>query len=468
MFYTDTENKRGFLMKYGQINTTPRKRWVEITKKKLLYYEVSKNMDKTLKGEILLNDVAFVSACEPPYPEKYLDESNKFHFRVGVVNSKRANVTPKECSIFYFSADDDVQRTDWMLCIGDTSAQKTIQLFDQYGYLFVSGLNNGRNTSWVKCSVVLNKLILEIIPQNDGFKNEIIDLRKVLMIKEWKRFDNLMEKGNSICICVPQRPAFYLQADYENFTDIWINALTKVPQNGLIAEQFLTLENVPIFFDKCIRFVDAFGLTKEGVYRINGQKKNYTVLVEQSLSNYQTICNLEIYSYLVEDITSAVKLFLRTFSECLLTELLYKQWGSLSEIKCEQTRLKNITLLLSQIPKVNAAILKLLVAHLRRVVEYSDINKMNIDNIARVFWPTILYSTSESLNSSSDYSDSGIVIVSDMITHYDILFNCEKYAAPQSNNHQNNISKNYDKIEDDNNKPLLKPRRLKSTNEGNC
>ncbi len=31
-----------------------------------------------------------------------------------------------------------------------------------------------------------------------------------------------------------------------------------------------------------IRYIDAFGLTKEGVYRINGQKKNYTVLVEQS------------------------------------------------------------------------------------------------------------------------------------------------------------------------------------------
>ncbi len=74
-------------------------------------------------------------------------------------------------------------------------------------------------------------------------------------------------------------------------------------------------------------------------------------------------------------------------------------------------------------PKVNAAVLKLLVAHLRRVVEYSDINKMNIDNIARVFWPTILYSKSESLNSLSGYADSGIVIVSDMIAHYDILFN---------------------------------------------
>jgi hypothetical protein len=49
-----------------------------------------------------------------------------------------------------------------------------------------------------------------------------------------------------------------------------------------IFEQFLTLENVPIIFDKCIRYINAFGLTKEGVYRINGQKKNYTVLVEQS------------------------------------------------------------------------------------------------------------------------------------------------------------------------------------------
>jgi hypothetical protein len=211
---------------------------------------------------------------------------------------------------------------------------------------------------------------------------------------------------------------------------------------------------VLIFFDKCIRYVKAFGFTKEGVYRINGQKKNYIVLVEQSLSNYSTTSNLEIYSYLVEDITSALKLFLHTYSECLLRELLNKQWGSLSEIKCEQTRLKNITHLLSQMPKVNVAILKLLFAHLRRVVEYSDINKMNIDDIARVFWSTILYSTSESLNSSLGYAHSGTVIVSDMIAHYDILFNSEKYASPESNNHQNNISKNYGKIED--NKPLSK------------
>jgi hypothetical protein len=96
-------------------------------------------MENILKGEIFLSDVTFVSPCEPPYPEKYLDESNKFHFRVRVVNSRRSNVKPKECLIFYFSAEDDVQRTDWMLCIGDTSAQKRIQLFDQYGYLSVSG-----------------------------------------------------------------------------------------------------------------------------------------------------------------------------------------------------------------------------------------------------------------------------------------------------------------------------------------
>jgi hypothetical protein len=117
-------------------------------------------------------------------------------------------------------------------------------------------------------------------------------------------------------------------------------------------------------------------------------------------------------------------------------------------------------------PNVNAEILKLLVAHLRRVAEYSDINKMNIDNIGRVFWPTTLYSKSQSLNSSSGYADSGIIIVSDMIADYDILFNSEKYATPELNNHQNNISKNYGKIED--NKPLSKPRQLKSTNEGNC
>ncbi len=79
--------------------------------------------------------------------------------------------------------------------------------------------------------LLLHKLIFEIIPRNDGFKNEIIDLRKVLMINKWKRFDKLMEKGNSICIFVPQRPAFYLQADYKNFTDIWINTLIKVPEN---------------------------------------------------------------------------------------------------------------------------------------------------------------------------------------------------------------------------------------------
>jgi len=387
-------------------------------------------METKLIGEILLSDIAFFSACEPPYPENYPDESNKFHFRVGVVNSKRAK---GQCSIFYFFADNIEERTDWMLCIAETSAQRKIQFFNQYGYLFVSGLNNGRDTSWVKCSVVLHQLILEIIPRNNQFKNEFIDLRKALMIKEWKRSDNLIENGNSICICLPQRPAFYLQADYENLADIWINTLIKVPENGLIAQQFLTLENVPIFFDKCIRYVDAFGLTKEGVYRLNGQKKNYTLLVEQSLSNYRTICNLEIDSYLVQDVTSALKLFLRTFSECLLTESLNKQWSYLSEIKCEQTRLKNITLLLSQMPKINAAILKLLIAHLRRVVEYSDINKMSIDNIARVFAPTILYSNFEDLNSLSGYSDSGIVIVSDMITHYHILFNSENYAAQEQN-----------------------------------
>ncbi len=46
--------------------------------------------------------------------------------------------------------------------------------------------------------------------------------------------------------------------------------------------------------------------------------------------------------------------------------------------------------LLRRLPEVNRCILKRLVLCMRRVQEYSHINKMNADNLSRVFGPNLL------------------------------------------------------------------------------
>lgn len=62
-----------------------------------------------------------------------------------------------------------------------------------------------------------------------------------------------------------------MQADSDLCTALWYDFLTELFQSATrIDEYCVTTDNIPILVDKCIRFIQTYGMDLKGIYRKNG------------------------------------------------------------------------------------------------------------------------------------------------------------------------------------------------------
>jgi len=82
----------------------------------------------------------------------------------------------------------------------------------------------------------------------------------------------------------------------------------------------------------------------------------------------------------------------------------------------------NLRLLLKGLPALNRRVLRELVAFLQTVIEHSEKNKMNVENIGIVFAPTLIY-TYDGVPDSNALADVRVAndVVADLITKYNEL-----------------------------------------------
>ncbi|KAL4630919.1 rho GTPase-activating protein 12 [Arapaima gigas] len=139
------------------------------------------------------------------------------------------------------------------------------------------------------------------------------------------------------------------------------------------------------------------GLGVDGLYRVSG---NLAVIQKLRFAvNHDEKVNLEDSKW--EDIhvtTGALKMFFRELPEPLFT---YGRFGDfVNAIKCSdyKQRVQLITDLLKQLPRPNQDTLQALFMHLRKVVEYGELNRMTTQSMAIVFGPTLLRPETETAN----------------------------------------------------------------------
>lgn len=96
-------------------------------------------------------------------------------------------------------------------------------------------------------------------------------------------------------------------------------------------------------------------------------------------------------------ICGCLKDFLRFLSEPLITYALWKDFVQAVQAKDPQDTLPALYQAISELPQPNRDTLAYVILHLKKVAESPDC-KMPIDNISKVFAPTIIGYSSEELN----------------------------------------------------------------------
>jgi len=157
-------------------------------------------------------------------------------------------------------------------------------------------------------------------------------------------------------------------------------------QNSKIKEDY----ELPAIVYRCIEYLDAKGAyEEEGIYRLSGSKATIQSLKNRfdKYGDVNLLQDKEIYD--VHVIAGLLKLYLRELPTTIMTKEFQPRFVEIASIPDREEKVKALANLISYLPLANYTLLRCLAAHLVRIVQNSDLNKMTLSNIAIVFGPTL-------------------------------------------------------------------------------
>ncbi|KAI9029086.1 hypothetical protein CLU79DRAFT_811007 [Phycomyces nitens] len=174
---------------------------------------------------------------------------------------------------------------------------------------------------------------------------------------------------------------------------------------------------VPLLVVKCISAIERMGgLQKEGIYRISGRQMNVDML-KCDFEKDEAALELDSNKYDVFAISSVLKIYLRELSEPLFN-LSIQERVDYSNVD-ETQRYKMLQEMLKNLLQPHRCTLRMIVQHLAKVNSYSQVNKMNLQNLSYIFTPSIFQDHNQAENAGEWYSDK---VLQDLILYYDTLF----------------------------------------------
>lgn len=163
---------------------------------------------------------------------------------------------------------------------------------------------------------------------------------------------------------------------------------------------------VPQVVYQCITAVDFYGLTVEGIYRLSGSVPHVNKLKGMFDTNSDSpnldFRNPENFFHDVNSVAGLLKQFLRDLPDPLLTREHYTAFIEAAKSDDETVRRDSLHAIINNLPDPNYATLRALTLHLHRVMDNSHTNRMNSQNLAIVFGPTLM-----GTGANSDISDAG-------------------------------------------------------------
>lgn len=151
---------------------------------------------------------------------------------------------------------------------------------------------------------------------------------------------------------------------------------------------------VPMVVYQCIQAVDLYGLAVEGIYRLSGSTAHVNKLKHLFDTNEDApildFRNPENFFHDVNSVAGLLKQFLRDLPDPLLTSEHYAGFIEAAKSDDDIVRRDSLHAIINALPDPNYATLRALTLHLHRVIEHSAVNRMNSQNLAIVFGPTLM------------------------------------------------------------------------------
>ncbi|XP_039313257.1 rho GTPase-activating protein 26 isoform X3 [Solenopsis invicta] len=306
------------------------------------------------------------------------------------------------------------------------------KLHSREGYLFLME-KKAFGTTWTKqyCTYQKDRKEFTMIPYNQ-LTGKFSSKETFTLASCIRRTSDTIEKRFCFDITAIDKPnvTYTFQALSEEDRKLWMDAMDgkepTCPRLGSSArpEDMTLAETGFTFVSKCIAALEDRGLEEQGLYRVVGVASKVNKLLTMGLDK-RKIDKLNLsdrFEWESKTITSALKTYLRTLSEPLMTFRYYNSFITSAKQEMKEARINDIHSLVYRLPKANFNMLILLITHLCTVAKKSDKNLMTVGNLAVCFGPTLLRPEEETVASIMDIKFYNIVV--------EILIeNCERIVA---------------------------------------
>ncbi|XP_078737339.1 rho GTPase-activating protein 26-like isoform X2 [Lampetra fluviatilis] len=255
----------------------------------------------------------------------------------------------------------------------------------------------------------LNGLVLSPQGERDSFQLKSCVRRKTDSIEKRFCFD----------IEAIDRPTIMtLQAPSEDERKLWMEAMDgkepvyTMPRLNSKREETQLNDLGFNFVRNCISAVETRGVTTQGLYRIVGVSSKVQKLLSLAVDP-KTAAEVDLESpqdWDIKTITSALKSYLRTLPEPLMTHQLHASFILAAKLENPESRVKAVHALVYQLPDANRDMLQLIVHHLIVVASHNKQNLMTVANLGVIFGPTLMRPQEESVAAIMEIKFHNIVI----------------------------------------------------------
>uniref|UniRef100_A0A2I2YG90 ArfGAP with RhoGAP domain, ankyrin repeat and PH domain 1 n=2 Tax=Gorilla gorilla gorilla TaxID=9595 RepID=A0A2I2YG90_GORGO len=317
--------------------------------------------------------------------------------------------------LYLFGLESTEQAHEWVKCIAKAfvpplAEDLLARDFERLGRLpYKAGLSLQRaQEGWFSLS---GSELRAVFPE--GPCEEPLQLRKL------QELSIQGDSENQVLVLVERRRTLYIQGERRLDFMGWLGAIQKAAASmgDTLSEQQLGDSDIPVIVYRCVDYITQCGLTSEGIYRKCGQTSKTQRLLESLRQDARSV-HLKEGEQHVDDVSSALKRFLRDLPDGLFTRAQRLAWLEASEIEDEEEKVSRYRELLVRLPPVNRATVKALISHLYCVQCFSDTNQMNVHNLAIVFGPTLFQTDGQ------DYKAGRVV--EDLINHYVVVFSVDE------------------------------------------
>ncbi|XP_053187277.1 rho GTPase-activating protein 10 isoform X1 [Scomber japonicus] len=314
------------------------------------------------------------------------------------------------------------------------------------GYLYVQEKRPPPfGSSWVKryCTFVKEQKILHMVTFDHRSGGKIGETESVTLKSCLRKTTDMVDRRFCLELDITDRPGTVLtvQALSEDDHKFWMQAMggkepigsylgrTLSKERGIDAQ----LDDVGLDFVKSsINAIETRGINDQGLYRVVGVSSKVQKLLSLMIDEKSNEIDLSTSEdWDVKTITSALKLYMRSLPEPLMTYGLYKEFIGPAKGGSPESRIQAIHCLVHKLPERNRQVLGLLMKHLANVAAHSKQNLMTVANLGVVFGPTLMRPQEETVAAIMDLKFQNIV-VEILIEHNEKIFADAPVSCPLS------------------------------------